>query len=96
MLNVGAGLVRGNGYNGWNQSGGTDHGTATTVYLMGEKIKPGLYSKYPSLEHLDGNGDLKMTTDFRSVYATMIKEWMGYSDTKTILKSDFATLGVIA
>jgi uncharacterized protein (DUF1501 family) len=79
-----------------NQSGGTDHGTATPMYLMGEKIKPGLYSKYPSLEDLDGNGDLKMTTDFRSVYATMIKEWMGYSDAKTILKGDFATLGAIA
>ena len=79
-----------------NQSGGTDHGTATPMYLLGEKIKPGLYSKYPSLEDLDANGDLKMTTDFRSVYATMIKEWMGYNDAKTILKGDFATLGAIA
>jgi len=79
-----------------NQSGGTDHGTATPMYLMGEKVKPGLYSKYPSLEDLDANGDLKMTTDFRSVYATMIKEWMGYNDAKTILKGDFATLGAIA
>ena len=48
------------------------------------------------LEDLDANGDLKMTTDFRSVYATMIKEWMGYTDAKTILKGDFATLGAIA
>jgi uncharacterized protein (DUF1501 family) len=39
---------------------------------------------------------LKMTTDFRSVYATMIKEWMGYEDTKTILKGDFPTLGLFA
>jgi uncharacterized protein (DUF1800 family) len=38
----------------------------------------------------------RMTTDFRSVYATMIKEWMGYNDAKTILKGDFATLGVVA
>lgn len=37
-----------------------------------------------------------MTTDFRSVYATMIKEWMGYEDTKTILKGDFPTLGIFA
>ena len=35
-----------------------------------------------------------MTTDFRSVYATMMKEWMGIDDTKSILKSDFPTLGV--
>jgi uncharacterized protein (DUF1501 family) len=39
-------------------------------------------------------GDLKMTTDFRHVYATMIKEWMGVDDTKSILKADFPTLGV--
>ncbi len=39
-------------------------------------------------------GDLKMTTDFRSVYATMIKEWMGVDDAKSILKMDFPTLGV--
>jgi uncharacterized protein (DUF1501 family) len=39
-------------------------------------------------------GDLKMTTDFRAVYATMIKEWMGYDDPKTILKGDFPALGL--
>jgi hypothetical protein len=37
-----------------------------------------------------------MTTDFRSVYATMIREWMGYEDTKTILQGDFPTLGGFA
>ncbi|HKQ78866.1 MAG TPA: hypothetical protein VJ810_34525 [Blastocatellia bacterium] len=47
----------------------------------------------PSLEKLDDNGDLIMTTDFRRVYATMIKEWMGLEDTRTILKGDFAPLG---
>jgi uncharacterized protein (DUF1501 family) len=67
-----------------NQSGGTDHGAATPAYLLGEKVKPGLFSKYPSLEDLDANGDLKMTTDFRSVYATMLREWMGFADTKIV------------
>lgn len=79
-----------------NQSGGTDHGTATPMYIMGSKVKGGLYSTYPSLDDLDPNGDLKMTIDFRRVYATMIKEWMGYEDTKTILKGDFPTLGAFA
>jgi uncharacterized protein (DUF1501 family) len=79
-----------------NQSGGTDHGTATPMYLLGEKIKPGLYGKYPSLEDLDSNGDLKMSVDFRSVYATMIQEWMGFQGTKTVLKGEFKPLGVFA
>ena len=77
-----------------NQSGGTDHGAATPMYVIGEKLKAGLHGKYPSLDDLDANRDLKMNVDFRSVYATMIREWMGYSDTKTILKGDFPTLGI--
>ena len=64
------------------------------MYVIGEKVKGGLYGSYPSLEKLDDNGDLVMTTDFRRVYATMIQEWMGYAETKTILRGDFAALGV--
>ena len=46
------------------------------MFLMGPKITPGLLSKYPSLTDLDG-GDLKYTTDFRSVYATVLDRWLG-------------------
>ena len=77
-----------------NASGGTDHGTAGPMFVMGKTIKPGFYGTHPSLTDLDENGDLKMTSDFRRVYATMIKEWMGYDDTKSILNGDFPTLGV--
>ena len=38
-------------------------------------------------------GNLKMTRDFRSVYATMMKDWMGFDDTNTILKGDYPTVG---
>lgn len=78
-----------------NASFGADHGVASPMFLFGHKVKGGFYGKHPSLTDLD-EGDLKMTTDFRSVYATMIKEWMGHEDTKTILKGDFPTLGVFA
>jgi len=78
-----------------NASKGTDHGTATPMFVLGKKVKGGFHGKHPSLTDLD-NGNLKMTTDFRSVYATMIKEWMGYEDTKTLLKGDFPTLGLFA
>jgi hypothetical protein len=37
---------------------------------MGKSVKPGFYSKHPSLTDLDDNGDLKMATDFARVYAT--------------------------
>ena len=39
---------------------------------------------------------MKMMTDFRRVYATAIKEWLGYADTDAILKGRFAPLGVFA
>jgi uncharacterized protein (DUF1501 family) len=79
-----------------NQSQGTDHGAATPMYIVGEPVKGGLYGQYPSLDQLDDNGDLIMTTDFRRVYATMIKEWMGFENHTTILKGDFPTLAVFS
>jgi uncharacterized protein (DUF1501 family) len=60
-----------------NGSGGTDHGAAGPVFLAGPAVKPGLLGRYPSLTDLD-NGDLKMTVDFRRVYATVLKNWLGF------------------
>jgi uncharacterized protein (DUF1501 family) len=74
-----------------NASGGTDHGTATPIFMLGNPVKGGLYGEHPSLTDLD-NGNLKMTRDFRSVYATMMKDWMGFEDTNTILKGDYPTV----
>ena len=80
-----------------NGSLGTDHGTATPMFLFGKHdlIKAGLYGQAPSLTDLD-DGNLKMTTDFRGVYATAIKEWLGYDDTDAVLKGRFDTLGAFA
>src|SRR6476659_3698567 len=78
-----------------NGSLGTDHGTATPMFIIGKGVHGGFYSKHPSLTDLD-DGNMKMTTDFRRVYATMIKEWLGYDDVATVLKGNFETLGVFA
>ena len=77
-----------------NASGGTDHGVASPMFIAGSRVKGGFYSQFPSLTDLDENGDLKMTTDFRSVYATMVKEWMGFDQIKPVLYGDFPTLPV--
>ena len=79
-----------------NSSNGTDHGTAGPMFIVGKTVKGGVYGRHPSLADLDENGNLKFTTDFRRVYATMIKEWMGYDDTRSLLRGDFATLGAFA
>jgi uncharacterized protein (DUF1501 family) len=78
-----------------NGSLGTDHGTATPMFIVGKGVKGGLYGQHPSLTDLD-DGNLKMTTDFRRVYATVIKEWLGYDHAELILKDRFAPLGVFA
>jgi len=80
-----------------NGSLGTDHGTAGPMFLFGkhDRVKGGFYGRPPSLTDLD-DGNLKMTTDFRSVYATAIKEWLGYDDTDVVLKGRFDALGAFA
>ena len=78
-----------------NGSLGTDHGTATPMFLAGKPVKGGFYGTHPSLTDLDA-GNLKMTTDFRRVYATAINEWLGYEDARKILKGEFAPVGAFA
>ncbi|MBI4001890.1 MAG: DUF1501 domain-containing protein, partial [Nitrospira defluvii] len=59
-----------------NASHGTDHGTAAPHLIMGGLVKGGLYGMPPSLTDLQ-DGDLKHTTDYRSLYATVIEKWWG-------------------
>lgn len=59
-----------------NASNGTDHGAAAPLFIIGSKVKPGLYGAHPSLTDLD-RGDLKFSTDFRTVYATVLENWLG-------------------
>jgi len=62
---------------GQNASGGTDHGAAAPMFLAGPMVRPGVLSEHPSLTDLDENGDLKFSVDFRSVYAGVLKDWLG-------------------
>lgn len=60
-----------------NASGGTDHGAASSMFVVGEKVKAGLLGKYPSLAPGDlYNGDIRYTTDFRGVYAGLLEGWL--------------------
>jgi uncharacterized protein (DUF1501 family) len=57
-----------------NASGGTDHGTSAPVIIIGNSVKGGLYGDQPSLESLDDNGNLLVTTDFRDVYGGLLQD----------------------
>ena len=65
---------------------GTDHGSGSVAFVIGDQVEGGLYGEYPSLEpdKLD-QGDLKWNTDFRDTYATLLEKWMGL-DSKPILR----------
>jgi uncharacterized protein (DUF1501 family) len=76
-----------------NASGGTDHGTAAPMFLFGDPIRPGLYGRPPSLTALE-NGDLKHSTDFRSVYATVLEKWLG-ADSTQVLGARFPLLDCV-
>lgn len=78
-----------------NASGGTDHGTANSMFLISNQLKkPGMVGSYPSLSALDNNGDLIFNTDFREVYATVLDNWLGASS-QLILGKDYKNLGFI-
>ena len=59
-----------------NGSRGTDHGTAAPHFVMGGKVRGGLYGRQPSLQDLD-KGDLKFNVDYRSLYTTIGRRWWG-------------------
>jgi uncharacterized protein (DUF1501 family) len=76
-----------------NASGGTDHGAAAPLFVLGGGVKPGLYGTYPSLTDLH-DGDLKFNTDFRSVYATALEKWLG-APSEMVLGKKFPLLPFI-
>ncbi len=77
-----------------NASAGTDHGKASCLFVAGHGVKGGLYSKYPSLTDLS-DGDVKHTIDFRSVYGSILGDWLKAPNIKSILGGEYANLGLI-
>ncbi len=59
-----------------NGSRGTDHGAAAPVLLLGGTVRGGAHGTPPDLERLV-DGDVPTTTDFRSLYTTLERDWMG-------------------
>lgn len=77
-----------------NASAGTDHGKASCLFLAGPAVKGGLHGTYPSLTKL-AEGDLVHTVDFRSVYATLLQNWLKAPALKPILGGDYPVLPLI-
>jgi uncharacterized protein (DUF1501 family) len=76
-----------------NASQGTDHGAAGPVFVAGSQSAGGLVGTMPSLTDLD-DGDLKMTTDMREIYATILEDWLGINST-SILAGTFPKAAIL-
>jgi uncharacterized protein (DUF1501 family) len=76
-----------------NANGGTDHGAAAPMFVLGGAVKPGLFGKYPSLTDLD-HGDLKFNTDFRSIYGTVLDRWLK-APSQIVLGRKFPSLSIV-
>ncbi len=79
-----------------NTSQGTDHGAAGPMFVVGSRVKGGHYGDIPSLTALDAGDNLKFTTDFRRVYATMIGGWLAQPSAPAILKGNFTPFEMFA
>ena len=78
-----------------NGSRGTDHGAAAVMTAVGGRVRGGIYGTAPSLNPdpenatLENSGaDVRYETDFRSVYARVIDEWLA-SSSIALLGGDF-------
>ena len=64
------------------------------MFLLGGKIKPGLHGTAPDLANRDPQGDLIQRTDFRSVYAGVLRDWLN-ADANRILEGRFEPLSLV-
>lgn len=76
-----------------NRSRGTDHGAAGPCFLAGGAVRGGVHGEMPSLMDL-ARGDLRFTTDFRSIYRAILEEWLEV-DAKRILRQEFPRLELL-
>ncbi|MEO6834551.1 MAG: DUF1501 domain-containing protein [Candidatus Tumulicola sp.] len=77
-----------------NGSRGTDHGEASPLFLIGGGVKGGVYGTAPDLGNTN-MGNVRYTTDFRSVYATVLERWLGRPST-AILGGSFTKIPVLS
>ncbi|MCP5023943.1 MAG: DUF1501 domain-containing protein [bacterium] len=78
---------------GENGSQGTDHGKGGPSFIFGYDIQGGIYGQVPNLAELD-DGDVKHSTDFRSLYSTLIEDLFD-CDSKKILGVKMPKLGFL-
>ena len=67
-----------------NGSLGTDHGAAGIGFLVGSRVRGRMIGEFPGLQQLDDQGNLRATSDFRGVYASIFEQWFGVDAARVI------------
>ncbi|WP_043584560.1 DUF1501 domain-containing protein [Geminisphaera colitermitum] len=76
-----------------NESKGTDHGTAAPLFVMGSKLQGTMHGTAASLD-IERRDDLKFSTDFRQIYATVLDRWLA-CPAKSILGADYEPMAFV-
>ncbi len=61
-----------------NGSQGTDHGAAGCAFVIGSRAKGEMVGEFPGLAQLDANDNLRVTSDFRAMYCSLLEQWLGF------------------
>jgi uncharacterized protein (DUF1501 family) len=78
-----------------NESIGTDHGAAAPLIVFGKSVNPGIIGNNPVIpQEIDPSADVPMVHDFRSVYASVLQDWFGFTNPGDILNQDFPILPI--
>jgi uncharacterized protein (DUF1501 family) len=72
-----------------NESYGTDHGTATPVFVFGTRLNNGIYGENPGLKTEElSHGNLVFNIDYRRIYTSIIQDWFE-GDDEALVKTGF-------
>ena len=67
-----------------NGSAGTDHGAAGNAFIIGSKAKGEMVGEFPGLATLDENDNVRVTSDFRAMYCSLLEQWFGFDAAQII------------
>jgi uncharacterized protein (DUF1501 family) len=74
---------------------GTDHGSGGGAFAVGDPVRGGMYSEYPSLNEGDLlEGDLHFNIDYRGIYGTVVEKWLGL-DAVPVVGGNFEQLDFV-
>jgi uncharacterized protein (DUF1501 family) len=67
-----------------NGSEGTDHGAAGCAFVIGSQAQGQMVGEFPGLSKLDPNDNLRVTSDFRGMYCSLLEQWLGFDSAQVI------------